>query len=488
MPGYKDIIILLWACFVTLWLTQTSTAQNREPIFDSENAIQHAAYKMEATLDEIDYNPALHPSYTDPNTGKWVIEFMGREEWTSGFFAGSLWQMYRLTGEDKWREYAAEWTEDLMPMSLGASDHDTGFRIFSSFGTGHALTQNLFYSRILQQGAETLATRFDPEIGAIKSWDWIGNFPVIIDNLMNLEILFWAAEETRISELYNIAFTHAETSLEHHMRDDGSTYHIVDFDDAGNVNWKDTRQGYGPESVWARGQSWAIYGFSMIYRYTGEQKFLEAAEKASTWFIDNLPDDFVPIYDFLEPVTSVQTKDASAAAIAASGFLELFRITGQRSYVETAEQILRSLSGDEYSTRTDNQNSVLKRSTLHRGKGRLGTSYADYYYLEAIIRYLNIQGQALPEIKNEYAFFLDQNYPNPFQGSTTVIYSLAKSGFVKLELFNTMGRLVQTVVHERKEKGNYRVILQAEMLPAGVYFYSLKANGKQRVKKMTVIR
>ena len=488
MPGHKDIRILLWACFITLYLAQSSTAQNREPIFDSESAIKHAASRLEATLEEIDNNTALHPSHTDPETGQWVVENMNREEWTSGFFAGSLWQMYQLTGEKKWRDAASDWTEDLEPMSLIANDHDTGFRIFTSYGTGYLLTDNLSYSRTVMRGAQTLATRFNPDIGAIKSWDWIGNFPVIIDNLMNLEILFWTAHETGNNKLYDIALTHAETSLKHHLREDGSSYHIVDFDENGNVNWKGTRQGFGPESVWARGQAWAIYGFTMIYRYTGEQKFLNAAEKASAWFIDNLPDDYVPIYDFLEPVTSVQTKDASAAAIAASGFLELYSLTNKKHYFDVAENILRSLSTESYSTLADSQNSVLKRSTLHRGKAGVGTSYGDYYYLEAIVRYREIIEEALPDITNQYAFFLDQNFPNPFSGSTNLYYSVPESGFVTLELFNTMGRLVQTVVHERKEKGNYRVILQAEMLPAGVYFYSLKANGKQRVKKMTVIR
>jgi len=469
-------------------LAESGLAQNSISLFDSESASEHAAAKLEATLGEINYNPTLHPSYTDPETGKWVAEHMNREEWTSGFFAGSLWKMYQITGEEKWRNAATDWTADLEPMSLKASDHDTGFRIFTSYGSGFLLTDNLSYSRTILRGAQTLATRFDPDISAIKSWDWIGNFPVIIDNLMNLEILFWAARESGNNELYNIALAHAETSLEHHIRDDGSSYHIVDFDENGDVIWKDTRQGYGPESVWARGQAWAIYGFSMIYRYTGEQKFLDASEKASAWFIDNLSDDFVPIYDFLEPVPSVQTKDASAAAIAASGFLELYTVTGKNIYFNTAVNILNSLSTESYSTLADSQNSVLKRSTLHRGKGRLGTSYADYYYLEAIVRYLNIRGETLPSISNQYPFFLDQNFPNPFLGITTLYYSIPENTFVKLELFNVMGHKVQTVVNDRKQAGNYRVTIRADALPAGIYFYSLIANGRKQVKKMTVIR
>lgn len=487
MAGCKNIFVVVWYCTAFLLWVENSTAQSSDSVFDANAAIEHAATKLEGTLQEINYNTSLHPAYTDPVAGNWVIESMNREEWTSGFFAGSLWKMYELTGEAKWRNWASNWTEDLEPMSLGANDHDTGFRIFTSYGNGLAITDNLSYSRTIIRGAQTLTTRFNSDIGAIKSWDWIGNFPVIIDNLMNLEILFWAAEETGNTTLYDVALTHAETSLEHHLREDGSSYHIVDFDDSGNVIWKDTRQGYGPESVWARGQSWAIHGFTMIYQYTGEQKFLKAAEKASEWYIENLPDDWVPIYDFLESVPSVKTKDASAAAIAASGFLELYNITGKRRYFEVAERTLHSLSTQAYSTMADSQNSILKRSTLHRGKGRLGTSYADYYYLEAIVRYLNITGEVLPETDNEYSFFLGQNFPNPFTSSTTLYYSIPESAFVSLELFNSQGRRVQTVVRERKQAGNYRAILLADTLPAGVYFYSLVVNGQQKVKKMTIL-
>jgi hypothetical protein len=186
-------------------------------------------------------------------------------------------------------------------------------------------------------------------------------------------------------------------------------------------------------------------------------------------------------------VESVQTKDASAAAIAASGFLELYQITGRSLYKNTAERILLSLSSEEYSTLFDDQNSILKRTTLHRGKGNVGTAYADYYYLEAIIRYLNIEGRALPDIEGNYTFFLDQNFPNPFSNSTTLYYSIPESGFVKLELYNTMGQKVQTAVYENKQAGNYRVSFQTDALPSGIYFYSLTSNGRQEVKKMTVI-
>jgi rhamnogalacturonyl hydrolase YesR len=483
MSRCKKSFFLICAFFSPLLAIQNSIAQNGSYYFDSESAVEHSASKLESTLEEIGFNATLHPSYTDKDTGLWVVDSMEREEWTSGFLAGSMWYMYQLTGDEKWRNYAADWTADLEPMSLGASDHDTGFRIFSSYGTGYFLIDDLSYSRTMLRGAQTLATRFDPKVGAIKSWDWLGNFPVIIDNLMNLEILFWAAEESGNNELYNIALTHAETSLEHHMREDGSTYHIVDFDDAGNVNWKDTRQGYGPESVWARGQAWAIYGFTMIYRYTGEQKFLDAAEKASAWYIEYLPEDFVPIYDYLEPVRSVQTKDASAAAIAGSGFLELYVITGNTRYFEMAEKTLSSLSTEEFSTLSDNRNSILKRSTLHRGQGGVGTSYADYYYLEAIVRYVNIKGNTLPEINNQYSFFLDQNFPNPFRDNTTLYYSVPENGFVKLELYNTIGQKVQTIVNENLQAGKYRVPIQTESLPSGVYFYTLTAGGQQQVKK-----
>ncbi|MCC5940050.1 MAG: glycoside hydrolase family 88 protein [Balneolaceae bacterium] len=453
-----------------------------------QSALFHAEDKLLQTLDEINYNSGRHPGHTNPVTGKWDPDYLGRDQWTSGFFAGSLWYMYRLTGDDKWKELAQTWTEDLEPMISATHDHDTGFRIFSSYGNGYKILNKRSYYRTLLRAANTLSKRFDPEIGAIKSWDWTGNFPVIIDNLMNLELLFWVAENSDNRRLYSIAKSHAETSLKHHMREDGSSYHIVDFDSNGNVYRKFTTQGAGPNSVWARGQAWAIYGFTMIYRFTGEHKFLDAAEAASQYFIEHLPEDFIPYYDFFEPYSSVRTKDASAAAVAASGFLELYQFTQNTLYLNSAIEILGSLSSSAYATHNSDISSILKESTLHRGFGRVGTSYADYYYLEAIARYKELTGEEFPALQVDNFLFLDQNYPNPFNNRTVIYYSLEQSGETELSVYDLTGRRIQTLVNGQMPAGTYNIPFDASGLSSGVYIYKLRSNGTLLSRKMTLIQ
>ena len=453
-----------------------------------QSALSHIENKLLQTLDEISYNPTLHPGHTNPLTGRWDLDHLGRDQWTSGFFAGSLWNMYLLTGDENWKELAYSWTEDLEPMISATHDHDTGFRIFSSYGNGYKITQRRSYYRTLLQAANTLSQRFNPEIGAIKSWDWTGTFPVIIDNLMNLELLFWVAQKSDNNRLYTIAKSHAEISQKHHMREDGSSYHIVDFDNNGNVSRKFTTQGAGPNSVWARGQAWAIYGFTMIYRFTGEQKFLDAAEAASQYFIERLPEDFIPLYDFFEPYTSVQTKDASAAAVAASGFFELYEFTNNTLYFNTAVEILNSLSSERYSTINSALSSVLQESTLHRGFGRVGTSYADYYYLEAIVRFKEIMQEEFPALQVNSFLYLDQNYPNPFNNRTVIYYSIEQSGDTELTVYDLHGRRIRTLVNGLKAAGSYNVAFDASGLSSGVYIYKLKSNGALLTRKMTIIQ
>jgi len=458
-------------------------------------AIQHAEKKLNGTLSELSFNPQLHPAHTVSNTGKWDESALSRNEWTSGFFSGSLWNMYKITGDEYWKESAKMWTADLEGAATISYDHDTGFRIFNSFGNGYKLLENRSYYQVILRGASTLSKRFDPTIGAIKSWDWIGNFPVIIDNLMNLELLFWSAETTENSTLYDQALSHADLSLTHHMREDGSTYHIVDFANDGTVIDKFTTQGCnskapgcGERSVWARGQAWAVYGFTMIYRFTKEERFLDAAIKASDYFIDNLPTDRVPIYDFFEPVPSVKSKDASAAAIVASGLFELYSFTENIHYFNTAVDILESLTSENYSTINSDSNALLKNSTLHRGKGNLGTSYADYYYLEAMIRYMEHVQRDLPAIEKENSLFLDQNYPNPFNNSTTIYYTIEEEGRVKLSIYDYTGKRIQTLVNQSRPSGNYFVEFNSSELPSGVYFYVLRTNRQTFSKKMTILK
>lgn len=480
------IIILCFFVFQTVYSQKSPSDLYQFNSF--QEIIDFSDLKIHQTLDEISYNPKMHPAHTDPSNGKWDVKAMKREEWTSGFFAGQLWYMFKITGDEKWKELADTWTRDLKKVATLSHDHDTGFRIFNSYGNGFKLTGHLEYYQTILQAAFTLSKRFDPDIGAIKSWDWIGNFPVIVDNLMNLELLFWVAENDGRDEWYDMALTHAYTSLEHHMRPDGTSYHIVDFDDRGNVNWKKTTQGYGPNSVWARGQAWAIYGFAMIYRFTQEKEFLNASEAAANYFIDNLPEDYVPIYDFHEPTSSVQSKDVSAAAITASALFELFEFTNNSRYFEFAVNILNSLSSETYTSAQRAENSILVKSTLHRGQGNRATSYADYYFLEAIDRYNMLVHGEIHQPEPQNFLFLRQNFPNPFNNQTRIYYSTKTEGNVHLKIYDASGRKVQSLVNQFLPAGNYSVDFNASDISSGLYLYSLKTGGDVITKKMTLIK
>lgn len=453
------------------------------------DVLEFAGIKLKQTVNELSADPSKHPSYTDPDTGQW--KYSGREDWTSGFFAGSLWYMYQLTGDRNWSELAEMWSRDMEPMAHISSDHDTGFRILSSFGNGFRLTENREYREIILQGAASLASRFDAEIGAIKSWEpWegIGNYPVIIDNLMNLELLFEAAENGGRQEWHDIALSHARTSLKHHMRSNGSSYHIVDFDDKGNVNRKFTTQGYNEDSVWARGQAWAIYGFTMIYRFTRLPEFLDAAVAAADFYLDNVPEDLVPLYDFREPVLALQSRDVSAAAITASALFELFNFTDNEFYFMRASEILNTLSSDSYSTMSTSQSSILTQATLYRGEGERGTSYADYYFLEAIARYKAGLGEEFPDLLIQRRLYLDQNFPNPFAGRTRFTYTIGNAGPVSISVYDLAGRKILTIHDDYKGPGNYTDDLDFSQLSSGIYFYVLSSGGETVSKKMTLIR
>ncbi len=452
------------------------------------------------TIQELDNRPGnstwRHPSHTDPATGRWVLgpQYTSRRWWTSGYFAGKLWLLYELTGDHFWREHARLYTDDLKPEMTYSGDHDTGLKIFTSFGNAFRLLQSQPDSRVVITGAQTLSTRFDSRIGAIKSWEpwepWDWNYPVIIDNLMNLEILFWVSEFTGNERLGEIAEQHALTTLKHHIRDDGSHYHIVDFDAAGEPRWKGTVQGYGPESTWARGQAWGIYGFAMAYRFTGREEFADASRKMAGYFLEHLPNDGVPFYDFLDPAIPNTTKDASASAVAASGLIELYELTGEERWMEAAGMLLLALSEPEYLDDSGQMSSLLMRGTIHRGDAERGLIYADYYFLEALSRYSRLTGRPTPAITPQYQNYLGQNYPNPFRGTTQIPYAVEEPGNVRLSVYTVTGRKVYRVVDRQMAPGNYLATFEASSLDlaAGVYLYRLETQEEVLSQKMLLIR
>lgn len=322
--------------------------------------------------------------------------------WCSGFFGGSLWYIYEFTKDPKWEESADRWTMALDKEQYNTGTHDLGFMLYCSFGNGFRLTQNETYKNILLNGAKSLATRFDPKVGVIKSWNIFQekyNYPVIIDNMMNLEFLFWAAKVSGNKDFYNICVTHADNTLKNHFRSDYSSYHVVCYGPDGDVLAKKTHQGAADESAWARGQAWGLYGYTVMYRETRDKKYLTQAQKIALFILNNpnLPADKVPYWDYSKPG---EERDASAAAITASALLELCQYSDKKQktfFIAMATKILESLSSPTYKAKLgENNHFILMHSTGHKpGKSEIDVPlvYADYYYLEALLRYNKVAGQ-----------------------------------------------------------------------------------------------
>ncbi len=344
-------------------------------------------------LESIKGNEKL-PRSVDEN-GELVL--VGPYDWTSGFFPGSLWYLYEYSKEEKWKKAAEKYSGLLEEVQYFTGNHDIGFMMYCSYGNGYRLTKNEEYRKILIQSARSLCKRFNPTVGCIRSWDWKADewqFPVIIDNMMNLELLMWAFHETGDSLFYNVAVTHANTTMKHHFRDDISTWHLVDYDTlTGEPRIKQTWQGLSDESAWSRGQAWGLYGYTMMYRETGVEEYLGMAEKIAQYFMthNNLPEDKVPFWDF-DVQNENEPRDASAAAIVASALLDLSKFTDnkQRQYKQFANEILASLSSRKYLAEPGtNNNFILKHSVGAKPENKevdVPLNYADYYFLEALIK------------------------------------------------------------------------------------------------------
>lgn len=336
----------------------------------------------------------MFPEHVAPRTvehGKFKL--VKSQDWTSGFFAGNLWYLYELTGDKKWQAQADKFTLMLAKEQYNKRTHDLGFMIYCSYGNGFRLTQNQEYQKVIINAAKSLSTRFNSNTGLIQSWDskrW--KFPVIIDNMMNLELLFDATKFTGDSSFYKIAVSHANHTIKNHFRSDNSTFHVVDYDpQTGAVLSKVTHQGYADESAWARGQAWALYGYTMSYRCTKDIAYLNQAKKIAAYILNHpqMPKDKVPYWDFNDPKIPDVSKDASAAAIISSALYELALYTKDKSYQQNADFILNSLSKNYTSPAKGNFGFILAHSTGHRPQNSevdVPLIYADYYYLEAMLR------------------------------------------------------------------------------------------------------
>ena len=322
------------------------------------------------------------------------IKLVVSNDWTSGFFPGMLWYMYQYTGKNEWRVKAEEFTSLMEKESFNANSHDVGFKVYNSYGNGFRLTNNPAYKKQILQGAATLVTRFNKNVGCIRSWDFgAWQYPVIIDNMMNLELLFAATRLSDDSSYYKIAVTHANTTMKNHFRSDFSCFHVMDYDTlTGKVIGGSTLQGYSDGSAWARGHAWALYGFTMCYRETKDPAYLRLAENIASFLIDHprLPVDKIPYWDFDVPDITKEPRDASAAAIMASAFYELQGYSSNKKrYKDFADKILKSLIDTYRSQINTHKGFILLHSTGHKpANGEVDTSiiYADYYFLEAMLR------------------------------------------------------------------------------------------------------
>ncbi|RXK87468.1 glucuronyl hydrolase [Filimonas effusa] len=333
--------------------------------------------------------------------GQQAWKLVNYKDWTSGFWTGICWYLYEYSGEAKWKNAAIASGNVLIPLTKEpVIDHDLGFQLYCSIGNGYRLTGDSSYRSVLLAAADSLATLFNPSVGTILSWpravpgmDW-PRHNTIMDNMMNLELLFWAARNGGQRKLYDIAVSHATTTMKNHFRPDYTSYHVVLYDTLTGKKLKAvTHQGYADNSMWARGQSWAIYGFTMVYRETKDPVFLNFAQKVTDVYLQQLPDDLIPFWDFNDPAIPNAPRDASAAAVTASALLELSSYIKDppkaRMYKSKAEQMLASLSAAAYQSRERN-NAFLLHSTGHKPNGgEIDASiiYADYYYLEALLRW-----------------------------------------------------------------------------------------------------
>lgn len=323
--------------------------------------------------------------------------------WCSGFAPGSLWYLYEYGKSDALLNAARNYTARIEKEKYNRGTHDLGFMLYCSFGNGYRLTGDTAYRSVMLTGAESLASRFNSKTGCIQSWGsnqkW--QFPVIVDNMMNLEFLFWASKVSGNPKYRDICISHADVTMKHHFRPDYSSYHVVSYDTiSGQPEKKNTHQGFADESAWARGQAWGLYGYVVMYRETNDAKYLEQAKHIADFMLNhpNMPADKIPYWDFNAPDIPNALRDASAGAITASALIELSGYVDPalaKTYLDVAETQIRTLSSPEYfAEKGTNGNFILKHSVGHLpGKSEVDVplTYADYYYIEALLRYQSIK-------------------------------------------------------------------------------------------------
>jgi len=377
-------------------------AAGRAQAFDDAAADRALQFSREQ-LNKTATNPAV-PTHQYPKAstdGTWKLvrndDMVG---WTQGFFPGLLWLMYDQGRDPAWRAKADAWTRNLELQRTNTQTHDLGFKFMPSFGQAYRLTGDAYYQGVLVTAARSLAARFNPTVGVISccSWNSAWRVPMVTDTMVNLELLFWASRNGGDPAWNDMALRHALRTMTDMVRPDGGTFHVVDYDTAGGIRSRGTFQGYSNSSTWARGQAWAIYGFTMAYRYTRDARMLQTAQKVATYYLDRLPADSIPFWDFNAPADQ-QVKDSSAAAIVASALQELSTyvtdpVASQR-YRSAALAMLDTLSSPAYLAAGTTSPGILRHGVafFRTAIKPLGEDidksliYSDYYFVEALIRF-----------------------------------------------------------------------------------------------------
>lgn len=385
--------------------------------FDVTKSLDYCASQTQRTLTQlkgdssIDYT--MMPRNILKGSNTWSCRKATKEEWTSGFWPGVLWYDFENTKDPKIKQEAEKYTQSLGFLSrTSAYDHDLGFLVFCSYGNGYRLTGNPVYKQVLLNTADTLATLYNPKVGTILSWprqielnDWPHN--TIIDNMINLELLFWAAKNGGGKKLYDIAVSHADHTMKNQFKPDYSCYHVALYDTiTGKFIKGITHQGYSDKSMWARGQAWSIYGFTVCYRETHDKKYLDFAQKVADAYLKRLPQDEVPYWDFDAPQIPNAPRDASAACVVASALLEMSTYLEGDSglkYKNDAVKMLKKLSTPAYLSGQSNPSYLLHSTGHWPNNSEIDASiiYADYYYIEALLRLKKINvGEKLFKIES----------------------------------------------------------------------------------------
>ena len=386
----------LLSVLLTGMLCSQVTAQDKETMSELverglERATQQSLIMAKSLNDKKD---ALPRTYEDGE-----IKTIRYDHWVSGFFPGVLWQLYENSNDPQLRQYAELYTDRVEPAKKVTNTHDLGFMLYCSFGHGYRLTGNKHYLDVINEGTQSLLTRWNPKLGVIKSWEsgprW--QYPVIIDNMMNLEMLCFMTHEFSDRKYIRIAEKHAMTTIKNHFRDDFSTFHVVSYDTiSGQPHAKNTAQGYADDSSWSRGQAWGLYGYTMMYRETLNPIYLKQAVAIGKFLINHpqLPEDKVPYWDYNAPNIPKAKRDASAAAIMASAFIELSQLDPSEMahvWLKTAEEQLRTLSSKEYLAEVGEIGGfIIKHGVGHltaKAEVDVPLTYGDYYYVEALMRY-----------------------------------------------------------------------------------------------------